>query len=49
LQLLRRAALVEGRRDGKRVYYRLAGDDVVVGCSARSAGSASATVPRSPA
>jgi ArsR family transcriptional regulator len=26
LQLLRRAALVEGRRDGKRVYYRLAGD-----------------------
>jgi ArsR family transcriptional regulator len=30
LQLLRRAALVEGRRDGKRVYYRLAGDDVVV-------------------
>src|SRR6202008_373797 len=31
LQLLRRAALVEGRRDGKRVYYQLAGDDVVVG------------------
>jgi ArsR family transcriptional regulator len=31
LQLLRRAALVEGRRDGKRVYYRLAGNDVVVG------------------
>jgi ArsR family transcriptional regulator len=31
LQLLRRAALVEGRRDGKRVYYRLAGDNVVVG------------------
>lgn len=31
LQLLRRAALVEGRRDGKRVYYRLAGDGVVVG------------------
>jgi rhodanese-related sulfurtransferase/predicted transcriptional regulator len=31
LQLLRRAALVETRRDGKRVYYRLAGDDVVVG------------------
>ena len=31
LQLLRRAGLVEGRRDGKRVYYRLAGDDVVVG------------------
>src|SRR5215472_3958830 len=31
LQLLRRAALVEGRRRGKRVYYRLAGDDVVVG------------------
>jgi rhodanese-related sulfurtransferase len=31
LQLLRRAALVEGRRAGKRVYYRLAGDQVVVG------------------
>ena len=31
LQLLRRAGLVEGRRAGKRVYYRLAGDDVVVG------------------
>jgi rhodanese-related sulfurtransferase len=31
LQLLRRAALVETRRDGKRVYYRLAGNDVVVG------------------
>src|SRR5690242_20848823 len=30
LQLLRRAALVEGRRDGKRIYYRLAGADVVV-------------------
>jgi ArsR family transcriptional regulator len=31
LQLLRRAALVVGRRDGKRVYYRLAGDEVVIG------------------
>jgi rhodanese-related sulfurtransferase len=31
LQLLRRAAVVEGRRDGKRVYYRLAGDTLVVG------------------
>src|SRR6516225_10993110 len=31
LQLLRRAALVEGRRAGKRVYYQLAGDDAVVG------------------
>lgn len=31
LQLLRRAALVEGRRDGKRIYYRLAADDLVVG------------------
>jgi rhodanese-related sulfurtransferase/DNA-binding HxlR family transcriptional regulator len=31
LQLLRRAALVEGRREGKRVFYRLAGDDVVIG------------------
>src|SRR5437868_12234721 len=30
LQLLRRAALVEGRRDGKRVFYQIAGDDVVV-------------------
>src|SRR5271169_5587345 len=30
LQLLRRGGLVAGRRDGKRVYYRLAGDDVVV-------------------
>ena len=31
LQLLRRAALVEGKRDGKRIFYRLAGTDVVVG------------------
>ena len=31
LQLLRRAALVEGRHNGKRVYYRLAGDDAVIG------------------
>ena len=31
LQLLRRAGLVEARRAGKRVYYQLAGDDVVVG------------------
>src|ERR1700739_1273634 len=31
LQLLRRAALVEGRREGKRIFYRLAGTDVVVG------------------
>ena len=31
LQLLRCAGLVEGRRAGKRVYYRLAGDDAVVG------------------
>lgn len=31
LQLLRRAGLVEGRREGKRVFYRLAGDDVVIG------------------
>src|SRR5215472_8980364 len=30
LQLLRRAALVEGRRDGKRIFYRLAGEDMVV-------------------
>lgn len=30
LQLLRRARLVQGRRDGKRVYYRLAGEDAVV-------------------
>src|SRR5258707_6229687 len=31
LQLLRRAALVEGRRDGKRVFYQLAGEDAVIG------------------
>src|SRR5260370_35414310 len=31
LQLLRRAALVEGRREGNRVYSRLAGAEVVVG------------------
>jgi ArsR family transcriptional regulator len=31
LQLLRRAGLVEGRRDGKRVYYRLANERAVVG------------------
>jgi rhodanese-related sulfurtransferase len=31
LQLLRRAALVEGRREGKRVFYRLLGEDAVVG------------------
>jgi rhodanese-related sulfurtransferase/DNA-binding HxlR family transcriptional regulator len=31
LQLLRRAALVEGRREGKRVYYRLTGEEAVVG------------------
>src|SRR5438477_4233623 len=31
LQLLRRAALVEGRREGKRVYYCLAGEEAVVG------------------
>ena len=31
LQLLRRAGLVEGRREGKRVFYRLAGDDAVIG------------------
>jgi ArsR family transcriptional regulator len=31
LQLLRRAGLVEGRREGKRVCYRLSGEDAVVG------------------
>lgn len=31
LQLLRRAALVVGRRDGKRIFYRLSGEDAVVG------------------
>ena len=31
LQLLRRAALVEGRREGKRVFYRLSGENAVVG------------------
>ena len=30
LQLLRRAGLVEGRREGKRVFYRLAGEDAVI-------------------
>jgi rhodanese-related sulfurtransferase len=30
LQLLRRAGLVEGRRDGKWVFYKLAGDEVVI-------------------
>jgi rhodanese-related sulfurtransferase/DNA-binding HxlR family transcriptional regulator len=30
LQLLRRAALVEGRREGKRVFYCLSGEDAVV-------------------
>lgn len=31
LQLLRRAALVSGRREGKRIFYRLSGEDAVVG------------------
>ncbi len=31
LQLLRRAALVEGRREGKRVFYHLTGEDAVIG------------------
>jgi rhodanese-related sulfurtransferase/DNA-binding HxlR family transcriptional regulator len=31
LQLLRRARLVEAERDGKRVFYRLAGETEVVG------------------
>jgi rhodanese-related sulfurtransferase len=31
LQLLRHAALVEGRREGKRVFYHLAGEDAVIG------------------
>jgi ArsR family transcriptional regulator len=31
LQLLRRAALVEGRREGKRVFYRLSGEHLVIG------------------
>jgi ArsR family transcriptional regulator len=31
LQLLRRARLVDAERDGKRVFYRLAGEAVVVG------------------
>jgi rhodanese-related sulfurtransferase len=30
LQLLRRAALVEGRREAKRVFYRLSNEDAVV-------------------
>src|SRR5487761_1790541 len=31
LQLLRRAGLVDGRREGKRVYYRVAEEAAVVG------------------
>jgi ArsR family transcriptional regulator len=31
LQLLRRAALVEGRREWKRVFYRLSDEDAVIG------------------
>src|SRR5215510_14225576 len=31
LQLLRRAGLVEGRREGKRIFYRLSGEETVVG------------------
>ena len=31
LQLLRRAALVEGRREGKRIFYRLSSEEAVVG------------------
>src|SRR5919205_2609496 len=31
LQLLRRAALVEGRREGKRVFYRLSGEEAIIG------------------
>jgi ArsR family transcriptional regulator len=31
LQLLRRAALVVGRREGKRIFYRLSAEDAVVG------------------
>lgn len=31
LQLLRRASLVIGRREGKRIFYRLSGEDAVVG------------------
>jgi ArsR family transcriptional regulator len=31
LQLLRRAGVVEGRREGKRVFYRLASEDAVIG------------------
>jgi ArsR family transcriptional regulator len=30
LQLLRRAALVEGRREGKRVFYQLSDEDAVI-------------------
>src|SRR5579862_3940974 len=31
LQLLRRAGVVEGRRDGKRIFYRLSAEDAAVG------------------
>src|SRR6516165_1155609 len=30
LQLLRRAALVDGRREGKRIFYRISGEDAVI-------------------
>jgi ArsR family transcriptional regulator len=31
LQILRRAALVVGRREGKHIFYRLSGEEAVVG------------------
>jgi rhodanese-related sulfurtransferase/predicted transcriptional regulator len=49
LQLLRRTALVEGRREGKRVYYRLSGEEAVVGLLAalgRVGGQSSAEIAR---
>src|ERR1700730_4865004 len=49
LQLLRRAALVEGRREGKRVFYRLSGEEAVVGllhALSRGGGPNSAAIAR---
>jgi DNA-binding transcriptional ArsR family regulator len=49
LQLLRRALLVEGRRERKRVFYRYRAKTRLSGCCTPSVGSASGTAPRSPA
>ena len=49
MQLLRRALLVEGRRERKRVFYRYRAKTRLSGCCTPSVGSASGTAPRSPA